>query len=112
MDNKKQTGEQKSRIKAEERHDGNRTGIKRREVRQAAVFVLLFLAILLPVSYMVRTNGDVKDRFAGFYAEKKDSLDVVMIGSSPVFPYYAAPKLWGETGIAMYPLYTYVKSVV
>lgn len=76
---------------------------------QAAVFVLLFLAILLPVSYMVRTNGDVKDRFAGFYAEKKDSLDVVIIGSSPVFPYYAAPKLWGETGIAMYPLSTNVQ---
>ena len=65
-------------------------------ILQAVIFVLLFLAILVPVSYMVRTNGDVKDRFAGFYAEKKDSLDVVMIGSSPVFPYYAAPKLWGR----------------
>lgn len=80
-----------------------------KKLLQAAVFVLLFLVILLPVSYMVRTNGDVKDRFAGFYAEKKDSLDVVIIGSSPVFPYYAAPKLWGETGIAMYPLSTNVQ---
>lgn len=76
---------------------------------QAACFLALFCMILLPVSYMVRTNGDVKDRFAGFYAEKKDSLDVIMIGSSPVFPYYAAPKLWGETGIAMYPLSTNVQ---
>ncbi len=71
---------------------------------QIAGFVGIFLLLLVPVSYMVRTNGDVKDRFSGFYAEKKDSLDIVMIGSSPVFPYYAAPKLWGETGIAMYPL--------
>lgn len=71
---------------------------------QAALFIAIFLALLLPVSYMVRTNGDVKDRFAGFYAEKRDTLDIVMIGSSPVFPYYAAPKLWGEAGIAMYPL--------
>ena len=76
---------------------------------QIFLFIAIFLAILLPVSYMVRTNGDVKDRFAGFYAEKKNSLDVVMIGSSPVFPYYAAPKLWGETGIAMYPLSTNVQ---
>lgn len=76
---------------------------------QAVCFLAIFGVILLPVSYMVRTNGDVKDRFAGFYAEKKDSLDVVMIGSSPVFPYYAAPKLWGETGIAMYPLSTNVQ---
>ena len=71
---------------------------------QIAGFVGIFLLLLVPVSYMVRTNGDVKDRFSGFYAEKKESLDIVMIGSSPVFPYYAAPKLWGETGIAMYPL--------
>lgn len=71
---------------------------------QVIGFIVIFLLLLLPVSYMVRTNGDVKDRFAGFYAEKEDTLDIVMIGSSPVFPYYAAPKLWGESGIAMYPL--------
>lgn len=76
---------------------------------QAVCFLVFFGIILLPVSYMIRTNGDVKDRFAGFYAEKKDSLDVVMIGSSPVFPYYAAPKIWGEAGIAMYPLSTNVQ---
>lgn len=71
---------------------------------QIVLFIAVFLALLLPVSYMVRTNGDVKDRFAGFYAEKRGTLDIIMIGSSPVFPYYASPKLWGETGIAMYPL--------
>lgn len=79
---------------------------------QVVCFVVIFLALLTLVSYMVRTNGDVKDRFAGFYAEKKDSLDIVMIGSSPVFPYYAAPKLWGESGIAMYPLSSNVQRPV
>ncbi len=103
------TEEGKPQISTEEKHNGKRPGKGRLEALQAAGFVLLFLLILWPVSYMVRTNGDVKDRFAGFYAEKKDSLDVVMIGSSPVFPYYAAPKLWGETGIAMYPLSTNVQ---
>lgn len=71
---------------------------------QAVLFAALFLVMFVGVSYMVRTNGDVKDRFSGFYAEKDNTVDVVMIGSSPVFPYYAAPKIWGETGIAMYPL--------
>lgn len=71
---------------------------------QIAAFLGIFLILLVPVSYIVRTNGEVKDRFSGFYAEKNNTLDIVMIGSSPVFPYYAAPKLWGETGIAMYPL--------
>ncbi|MDE7359297.1 MAG: hypothetical protein K2N39_07725, partial [Lachnospiraceae bacterium] len=89
MNKKKQTGEERSRISAKKENDGKEPGKGRREALQAVVFVLLFLAILWPVSYMVRTNGDVKDRFAGFYAEKKDSLDVVIIGSSPVFPYYA-----------------------
>lgn len=34
-------------------------------------FIGIFLLLLVLVSYMVRTNGDVKDRFSGFYAEKK-----------------------------------------
>lgn len=71
---------------------------------QVIIFAGIFVLILVPVSYMVRTNGDVKDRFSGFYAERDNTLDIVMIGSSPVFPYYASPKLWGETGITMYPL--------
>lgn len=77
---------------------------KARAAIQMIAFTGIFLLLLISVSYMVRTNGDVKDRFSGFYAEKNNTLDIVMIGSSPVFPYYAAPKLWGETGIAMYPL--------
>ncbi|MCM1174306.1 MAG: SGNH/GDSL hydrolase family protein [Blautia sp.] len=68
------------------------------------IFIGIFLLALVPVSYIVRTNGDVKDRFSGFYAEKDHTLDIVLIGSSPVFPYYSTPKLWGETGIAAYPL--------
>lgn len=76
----------------------------RKQLVQAIIFIGIFLVALIPVSYIVRTNGDVKDRFSGFYAEEKNTLDIVMIGSSPVFPYYSAPKLWGETGIAAYPL--------
>lgn len=76
----------------------------RKQLLQSIIFIGIFLLALIPVSYIVRTNGDVKDRFSGFYAEEDDTLDIVMIGSSPVFPYYAAPKLWGEAGIAAYPL--------
>ena len=79
---------------------------------QITTFIAIFVFLFIAVSYMVRTNGDVKDRFSGFYAEKDDTLDIVMIGSSPVFPYYAAPKLWGETGIAMYPLSSNVQRPV
>lgn len=78
--------------------------MNRKQWIKSIIFIGLFLGMLIPVSYIVRTNGDVKDRFSGFYAEKDNTLDIVMIGSSPVFPYYSAPKLWGETGIAAYPL--------
>ncbi len=71
---------------------------------QIIAFIGIFLLLFVAVSYMVRTNGDVKDRFSGFYAERDDTLDIVMIGSSPVPSYYAAPKLWGDMGVAMYPL--------
>ena len=85
---------------------------KMRIFAQIAVFFIIFLVLIIAVSYMIRTNGDVKDRFSGFYAEKNDTLDIIIIGSSPVFPYYAAPKLWGETGIAMYPLSSNVQRPV
>lgn len=76
----------------------------RKQFLQSIIFISIFLLALVPVSYIVRTNGDVKDRFSGFYAEKDDTLDIILIGSSPVFPYYSTPMLWGETGIAAYPL--------
>ncbi|MCH5274578.1 MAG: SGNH/GDSL hydrolase family protein [Lachnospiraceae bacterium] len=71
---------------------------------KAMVFILLFLVMLRSLTYMLRTNGPIKDIFVGFYAEPEDTIDVVMIGSSPVYPCYAAPQLWGEHGIAAYPL--------
>lgn len=76
----------------------------RRQALQSAIFLLGFLYILMTVTYIIRTNGDVKDRFTGFYAEKDHTIDVVLIGSSPVYPYYATPMLWGEYGIAAYPI--------
>lgn len=80
--------------------------MSKQQVIKVTVFITLFFVILIPLTYILRTSGDVKERFAGFYAEEKNSIDVITIGSSPVFPYYSAPKMWGEKGIAMYPLST------
>lgn len=71
---------------------------------KSTIFIAGFLYILMTVTYIIRTNGDVKDRFTGFYSEKENTLDVVMIGSSPVYPYYVTPKIWGDYGITAYPL--------
>ena len=83
-----------------------------RQFVKSIIFIGIFLFALVTVTYILRTNGDVKDRFSGFYAEKNETLDIVMIGSSPIFPFYSAPKLWGETGITMYPLSSNVQRPV
>ena len=77
-----------------------------RQKLKIILFLLLSGILLVMLTYCLRTNGAVKDRFLGFYAEPKNSIDVVMIGSSSVFPYYCAPQMYGETGIVMYPLST------
>jgi len=76
----------------------------KKEICKIILFLGIFLFILQTVTYMIRTNGAVKDRFMGFYAEKNNSLDVVLLGSSPVPSCYAAPLLWGEYGIKAYPV--------
>lgn len=78
----------------------------RKQALQSIIFIAVFLYILMTVTYVIRTNGDVKDRFTGFYAEPENTIDVAMIGSSPVYPYYAAPMLWGEYGFTAYPIST------
>ena len=54
----------------------------KKQVLEAVVFLSIFLFILIHLTYVIRMNGDVKDIFNGFYAEDKDTLDVVMIGSA------------------------------
>lgn len=46
----------------------------KKQALKAVVFLAVFLWLLVTVTYIIRTNGDVKDRFTGFYAEKKIRL--------------------------------------
>lgn len=76
----------------------------RRQAIKSIIFIIIFIYILISVTYIIRTNGDVKDRYTGFYAEPQNTIDMVLIGSSPVYPYFATPKIWGEYGITAYPI--------
>lgn len=78
--------------------------MNRKEAYKAISFILIFLLLLTGVSYIVRTNGHVKDRFAGFYAEEKNSIDVLMFGGSTVATSFAPGYMWGEYGFTSYPL--------
>lgn len=75
-----------------------------RRILPAVVFIAIFIVVLIPLSYILRRGGDTKSRFMGFYAEPKDSLDIVMIGSSPTYSCCVMPELYGEYGIKAYPL--------
>lgn len=68
------------------------------------LFLVLFTMILIPLSYCLRTNGRIKDIYNGFYALKENTIDVIMIGSSPVYPCLAAPSFWEDYGFTAYPL--------
>lgn len=78
----------------------------KREKIKIILFLAIFLVLLVSVSYIVRTNGSVKDRFAGFYAEKKNTIDVVMFGASPVATSFSPGYIWKNYGIKTYPLST------
>ncbi len=78
--------------------------MNRRTFLRSVVFLSILALLLTMVSYIVRTNGSVKDRFAGFYAEPKDSIQVMFFGSSCVSRSIAPGYIWGEYGIKSYAL--------
>lgn len=88
-------------------NDGLRNKISRvlkSKVLSVLAFLLILIFILRSVSYIMRVNGPTKDRFAGFYAEEKDSIDVMMFGSSTVASSFIPAYMWHEYGFTSYPL--------
>lgn len=84
----------------------NNKSIKLKRICKMVIFSAIFLLLLQTVTYIIRTNGDVKDRFVGFYAEPKDTIDVIMLGSSPTYPCYSGAKMYHDYGFTTYPLAT------
>lgn len=76
----------------------------KKQVFKITIFIAIILWLMVHITYCIRMNGDVKDRFVGFYAEKRNTVDVVMFGSSPVYPCISTPKIYGDMGITVYPL--------
>ena len=66
-----------------------------KNVAKAAAFILILLLMLRSISYVMRTNGDSKDRFAGFYSEKRNSIDVMYFGASTVGSSFVPAYIWG-----------------
>ena len=84
----------------------------KKQVIKISIFILLVIWMLIHLTYALRVNGDVKDRFVGSYAEKKNTVDAIIIGSSPVGSAISTPKIYGDMGITMYPLSSNVQRPV
>lgn len=76
----------------------------KKQFLRAFIFIVLVLFLLVHLTYIIRTNGDVKDRFVGFYAEKNHTIDAVFVGSSPVPMAIETPRIYGEMGVTVYPI--------
>ena len=71
-----------------------------------AIGCLFFLAIgaflTLRVAYALKPDQGHRDPFPGFYAEEKNSLDIVSIGGSNIRRYIDNPFLYELTGLTSY----------
>ncbi|MEG2800738.1 MAG: hypothetical protein RR890_02360 [Longicatena sp.] len=83
----------------------------KRKIKRSLELFLLILA--LGISYFSCTfvlnrapRGTDRIRVKNFYLEEKNSLDIVMIGSSYLFTAYSAPLAWHKSGLTSYALAT------
>lgn len=70
------------------------------------LFLTGALVMLISISYVLRPtdNGTGRWRFAGFYGEEKDTIDVVTIGSSAMYRYFNNPIFWENYNLTSYNL--------
>lgn len=65
-------------------------------------FAVVLVLVVHVLTYLARPDfPDVKD-IAGFYGEQENALDLVYIGGSAAFVYYAPLTAWEEFGLASY----------
>lgn len=88
----------------EAKYDEYLIKLAKSNITKAIAFLLIMMFVLRSISYVMRMNGDTKDRFAGFYAEKLDSIDVLMIGSSTVSTSFIPAYMWDKYGFTSYPM--------
>lgn len=72
-------------------------------ILKCIIFVSIFVYIFIHVSYMQKPQlAHTHKNISGYYAEPKNSLDAVFIGSSGTFSAFAPMEAWHKYGIASY----------
>lgn len=63
---------------------------------------LLLIWSIIPLSYFIRPGGFNRQNFIGFYAEEKNSLDMVYIGGSACYVYWEPLRAYNKYGFTSY----------
>lgn len=82
--------------------------MKLKDFISSVCFLLVFLVIFTFVSYALRPNDENNSKvvMSGFYAEPKNTLDIVAIGSSNTYRYLMTPELYNSFGYTAYAVTT------
>ncbi len=73
---------------------------------QTIIFLLLFVWAFMQISYLFRPISVNRRNVVGYYAEEPDSIDVVLIGGSSTYVFWAPYTAWNECGIVSYDFST------
>lgn len=86
--------------------------MKRDTVQRAiaiVVFFILFLYIFIHLTYLYRGGlANTRDNISGYYDEEKNTIDVVMLGTSSTFSSFSPMDAWNQFGITSYNFCTNV----
>ncbi len=74
-----------------------------RTIKLLSIILALAVCVGLLQEYVLIHADHNRERVKGFYLEDKDSLDVVIIGSSEVYSGYSAGYVYQQHGITSYP---------
>ena len=71
-------------------------------VARIVSFALLLAIVLYVLTYLAKPDSYNYDHIMGFYSEKPNSIDMVYLGGSAAFVYYAPLQAWQDHGIVAY----------
>lgn len=78
--------------------------MQRKHIMRITIYFIIFCVIFVTVSNILKSNSNNTRRINGFYAEEKDSLDVIFIGTSIVETFIIPPLAYKEFGFTSYNL--------
>lgn len=80
--------------------------IRKRSILIISLLVAVIVFLGLMQHYVMARLDAHQRRIQGFYMEEKDSLDMVLVGSSEIYNGFVPAKAWEEYGVTSY-LYGY-----